>query len=316
MKILVTGGAGFIGSNLVPHLAELGHEVLVLDDLSSGQPAPSAEPRIRFRRGDFLDQATVGECLDGRDVVVHLAAMSGVMDSVADPAACFATNVAGTFRLLELARRRGIRQFVNASTGGAILGEVAPPISEAMAPMPLSPYGASKLATEGFCSAYFGSYGLRCLSLRFSNVYGPHSAHKKSVVAAFIKRALHNEPLIVYGDGSQQRDYLYVGDLVRGIAAAINRGASGTFQLGSGRPTSLLTLIAALETTCGRKLEVHYEPRRNAEIHSTWCDIGKARAEFAYQAPTALSDGLRRTCDWFAADASAWSRQKVLTAAD
>jgi UDP-glucose 4-epimerase len=316
MKILVTGGAGFIGSNLVPHLAELGHEVVVLDDLSSGQPVPDARPRTRFRRGDFLDQATLAECLDGSEVVVHLAAVSGVMDSVADPAACFATNVEGTFRLLEMARRRGVKRFVNASTGGAILGEVAPPISEAMAPMPLSPYGASKLATEGFCSAYFGSYGLRCLSLRFSNIYGPHSAHKKSVVAAFIKRALSNGPLIVYGDGTQQRDYLYVGDLVRGIAAAIDSGATGTFQLGSGRPTSLLILIQALETVCGCKLEVRNEPRRNAEIHSTWCDIGKARVEFGYTAPTLLADGLRQTWDWFAADASALSRQKVLTAAD
>ena len=316
MKILVTGGAGFIGSNLVPHLADLGHDVLVLDDLSSGQSAPNARPRIRFRRGDFLDQATLRECLDGSDVVVHLAAMSGVMDSVADPAACFATNVEGTFRLLETARRCGIKQFVNASTGGAILGEVAPPISEAMAPMPLSPYGASKLATEGFCSAYSGSYGLHCLSLRFSNIYGPHSAHKKSVVAAFIKRALSNEPLIVYGDGTQQRDYLYVGDLACGIAAAIDRGATGTFQLGSGRPTSLLALIQAIETICGQSLEIRHEPRRSAEIHSTWCDISKARTEFSYMAPTALPDGLRRTWDWFAADASAWSRQKVLTAAD
>ena len=316
MKILVTGGAGFIGSNLVPHLADLGHDVLVLDDLSSGQPVPSARPRIRFRRGDFLDQATLGECLDGCEVVVHLAAMSGVMDSVADPAACFAINVEGTFRLLDMARRCGIKQFVNASTGGAILGEVAPPISEAMAPMPLSPYGASKLATEGFCSAYFGSYGLRCLSLRFSNIYGPQSAHKKSVVAAFIKRALNDEPLIVYGDGTQQRDYLYVGDLVRGISAAIAHGATGTFQLGSGRPTALLALIQALETICGRRLEVRYAPRRGAEIHSTWCDISKAASEFAYTAPTMLVQGLSQTWDWFAANAAAWSRQKVLTAAD
>jgi UDP-glucose 4-epimerase len=316
MKIVVTGGAGFIGSNLVPHLAELGHDVVVLDDLSAGQPGPNARPPIRFRRGDFLDQQTLGECLGGSDVVVHLAAVSGVMDSIADPAACFATNVEGTFRLLELARRHGIKQFVNASTGGAILGEVAPPISEAMAPMPLSPYGASKLATEGFCSAYFGSYGLRCLSLRFSNIYGPHSAHKKSVVAAFIKRALNNEPLVVYGDGSQQRDYLYVGDLVRGIASAISAGAIGTFQLGSGRPTSLLTLIEALETICGHKLDVRREPRRTGEIHSTWCEIGKAETAFGYAAPTMLADGLRQTWDWFAANPAALSRQKVLTAAD
>jgi UDP-glucose 4-epimerase len=316
MKILVTGGAGFIGSNLVPHLAELGHDVLVLDDLSSGRRAPDGRPRVRFRRGDFLDRQTLNDCLDGSDAVVHLAAASGVMDSVADPAACFATNVEGTFRLLELARRCGIKQFVNASTGGAILGEATPPISEAMAAMPLSPYGASKLATEGFCSAYLGSYGLRCVSLRFSNIYGPHSAHKKSVVAAFIKRVLSGEPLVVYGDGTQQRDYLYVGDLVRGIAAAIDRDAVGTFQLGSGRPTALLALIRALESICGRKLDIRYEPRRDAEIHSTWCDISKARTGFSYAAPTRLSDGLRQTWEWFAANGATAIHQTALTAAD
>lgn len=316
MRILVTGGAGFIGSNLVPHLAKLGHEILVLDNLSAGQAAPGPMRGVNFRYGDFLDKAILGDCLECADVVVHLAAMSGVIDSIADPAACFATNVEGTFRLMEAARNCGIKQFVNASTGGAILGEVIPPISEAMAPAPLSPYGASKLAAEGFCSAYFASYGLPCVSLRFSNIYGANSAHKKSVVAAFIKRALSNEPLVVYGDGTQRRDYLYVGDLVRGITAAIDHRASGVFQLGSGRPTSLIELIQTIETVGGRKLEVRYEPRRAGEIHSTWCDITKAQNEFQYAAPTALADGLRAAWEWFSANTSTWQRQKILTSAD
>jgi len=317
MKILITGGAGFIGSNLVPHFASLGHEIVVLDNLSAGQGAPSFSSGVKFCHGDFIDRPTLTECLAGVDVVVHLAAMSGVIDSIADPARCFADNVAGTFKLLELVRRMKVKQFVNASTGGAILGEAVPPISESMAPAPLSPYGASKLATEGFCSAYFASYGLPCVSLRFSNIYGPNSAHKKSVVAAFIKCVLNDEPLIIYGDGTQQRDYLFAGDLVRGIAAAVERRANGTFQLGSGRPTALLELIGALESVVGRKLVTEHQAARKGEVHSTWCDIAKARESFGYAAPTAPADGLRATWKWFAANqASWWCRQKILTAAD
>jgi UDP-glucose 4-epimerase len=316
MKILVTGGAGFIGSNLVPHLAGAGHDVVVLDNLSVGREAPFFPSAVKFRHGDFLHGPTLAECLAGVDVVVHLAAMSGVMDSIADPARCFADNAEGTFRLLEAARRAEIKHFVNASTGGAILGEVVPPISEAMAPAPLSPYGASKLATEGFCSAYSASYGLPCVSLRFSNIYGPNSAHKKSVVAAYIKRVLDDQPLVIYGDGTQRRDYLFVGDLVRGIAAAIGRRVNGTFQLGSGRPASLLELIQALGAVAGRKLAIEREAARKGEVHSTWCDITKAREAFAYSAPTALAGGLRATWDWFAQHQGTWRRQKILTAAD
>lgn len=316
MKILVTGGAGFIGSNLVPHLVERGHEVVVLDNLSAGQDAPDFTASVKFFRGDFTDKATLTSCLASVEVVVHLAAMSGVIDSINDPLGCFACNVEGTFHLLEAARGAKIKYFVNASTGGAILGDATPPISEAMAAAPLSPYGASKLATEGFCSAYFGSYGLPCASLRFSNIYGPKSAHKKSVVAAFIRRALNGEPLVIYGDGSQQRDYLYVGDLARGIAAAIGGRVNGTFQLGSGRPTSILELVQALASATGSRLNIQHEPARKGEVHSTWCDVGKAREAFGYAAPTALAAGLRETWDWFAANQSSWRRQRILTAAD
>jgi UDP-glucose 4-epimerase len=317
MKVLVTGGAGFIGSNLVPFLADRGHAVAVIDDLSAGQEGPPPFPHgVEFHRGDFADRRIQAACLEGVDVVIHLAAMSGVIDSITDPDRCFDTNAAGTFRLLEAARCAKVKQFVNASTGGAILGEAMPPISESMAPAPLSPYGASKLATEGFCSAYSASYGLPCVSLRFSNIYGPGSAHKKSVVAAFIKHALNDQSLVVYGDGTQQRDYLFVGDLVRGIVAAFESRASGTFQLGSGRPTSLLELIGTLQDVAGRHLDVKHEPRRAGEVHATWCDIGKARDTFGFAAPTALADGLRATWTWFSANATSWRRQKVLTSVD
>src|ERR1700736_5460400 len=282
MRVLVTGGAGFIGANLVQHLsANSAYEVVVLDNLSVGQQPPSFARGVRFTCGDFTDRATMTECLQGVDTVVHLAALSGVIDSVEDPRPSFEVNVAGSFQLLELARAANVRRVINASTGGALLGEAASPISEEMAPCPLSPYGASKLAVEGYCSAFAGAYGLSCVTLRFSNIYGPRSAHKKSVVAAFIKSIIREEPLVIYGDGTQQRDFLYVGDLVHGIETVLKRQLSGPYQLGSGRPTSLQTLIATLNRVSGRDFEVRYEPRRPGEVRSTWCDIRKATREFA-----------------------------------
>ncbi len=237
MKVLITGGAGFIGSNLCRHLLTVGgYQVTVLDNLSAGQIEPDLPDGVKVVFGDYTDEGTLAGCLRGVDAVVHLAALSGVIDSVVDPKPSFRVNVEGSFQLLQLARRAKVEKLINASTGGALLGEVKPPISEDMAPSPLSPYGASKLAVEGYCSAFAGAYGFPCATLRFSNIYGPRSAHKKSVVAAFIKNIIREEPLVVYGDGTQQRDYLYVGDLVVGIEAALKRELTGAYQLGSGKP--------------------------------------------------------------------------------
>ena len=179
MKILVTGGAGFIGSNLCHHLLSVGgYHITVLDDLSAGQIA-YAPAGVNFVLGDYTETDTLARCLHGIDSVVHLAASAGVRSSIADPLPSFQTNVEGSFRLLELARRANVRKFINASTAGAILGDVKMSVTEQMAPSPLSPYGASKLAVEGYCSAYANTYGLQCVTLRFSNVYGPRSAHKR-----------------------------------------------------------------------------------------------------------------------------------------
>jgi UDP-glucose 4-epimerase len=317
MKILVTGGAGFIGSNLVHHLSSVGgYELVVLDNLSVGQTAPRLPPAMRFVQGDFTDKATIAECLSGMDAVVHLAALSGVIDSVEDPRPSFEINVAGSFQLLELARKAKVGKLVNASTGGALLGEVTPPISEDMAPSPLSPYGASKLAVEGYCSAFSGAYGFPCVTLRFSNIYGPRSGHKKSVVAAFIKNIIRNEPLIVYGDGSQQRDYLYVGDLVRGIEAALHRNLTGPYQLGYGKPATLKTLIGVLKKVSDRDFEVRHEPRRAGEVHSTWCNTDKAKREFGFSAPTGLEAGVKATWQWYEANKEIWSAQRALSSSD
>jgi UDP-glucose 4-epimerase len=317
MKVLITGGAGFIGANLCYHLqAAGGYQLTVLDNLSAGQTAFDPPDGVKFVAGDFTDEETLADCLRGIEAVVHLAALSGVIDSVVDPEPSFRINVEGSFRLLQLAKRAGVAKFVNASTGGALLGEVEPPISETMAPSPLSPYGASKLAVEGYCSAFAGAYGFPCATLRFSNIYGPRSAHKKSVVAAFIKNIIREEPLIVYGDGTQQRDYLYVGDLVAGIEAALKPRLSGAYQFGSGKPTALNELIATLRKVSGRDFQVRYHPRRTGEVHSTWCNIGKATREFGYSAPTGLEAGVAATWTWYIGNVEHWSKQLALSASD
>ena len=317
MKVLITGGAGFIGSNLCRHLLSAGgYQVCVLDNLSAGQLELDLPKDVEVVSGDYTDEETLVACLRGVDAVVHLAALSGVIDSVEDPRPSFDINVKGSFQLLELARRAKVKKLINASTGGALLGEVKPPISEDMAPSPLSPYGASKLAVEGYCSAFAGAYGFPCATLRFSNIYGPRSGHKKSVVAAFIKNILRREPLVVYGDGTQQRDYLYVGDLVVGIEAALKRQLTGAYQLGSGKPTALNALIAALRLVYGRDFDVRYEARRGGEVHSTWCNITKASREFGYNAPTDLATGVAATWTWYVENQDSWSRQLVLSASD
>ena len=185
MRVLVTGGGLRRRQSHSASIGKRGYDLVVLDDLSAGQQRPVFPPGVRLVLGDFTDKATMTECLRGVDAVVHLAALAGVVDSVEDPRPSFQINVAGSFQLLELARAANVRSVINASTGGALLGEAASPISEEMAPCPLSPYGASKLAVEGYCSAFASAYGFSCVSLRFSNIYG-RLAHKEAV-AAFIR---------------------------------------------------------------------------------------------------------------------------------
>ena len=303
-QVLITGGAGFIGRHLATHLADHDVAVTVLDNESLGDRQHLDLDRVRFVSGDLRDPGDVREALSGQDAVVHLAADTRVMDSIADPTHNFDNNVVGTFNLLELCRELGVGRVVAASTGGAILGDVEPPVHEEMAPQPTSPYGASKLMLEGYLSAYSASFGVSGCALRFSNIYGPRSFHKGSVVAHFFKQVLAGQPLVVYGDGSQTRDYLYAGDLVQGISAALESDVEGAFQLGTGRPTTLNVLIDVMRSVTGLELEVDYQDFRSGEVRDTWCQIDKARAGFGFDPSTKLDDGIRSTWDWFSAQQS------------
>lgn len=300
MKLLITGGAGFVGSNLIARLEALGgYEIVVLDNEVLGSRAAIADCDVEFRHGDIRDAEAVETALAGVDAVVHLAADTRVIPSISEPKFNFDVNVGGSLVVLEAMRRLDVNRIVNASTGGAIIGAAEPPVNEGMVAAPLSPYGASKLAVEGYCSAYAASYGMRATSLRFSNVYGPRSWHKGSVVALFIKQILKGETLTVYGDGTQTRDYVHARDLSDGIVAALQSGTSGPIQLGTGIGMPLNTIIDMLREISGRDIGVDYEPFRDGEIVHTWCDIGHARDVLRYDPQTELRDGLEETWRWF-----------------
>jgi UDP-glucose 4-epimerase len=301
-NVLITGGCGFVGSNLIDLLRR--REVCtirVLDNESTASRRDIAGFDVDFVAGDINDPAAVARALDGTDLVVHLAADTRVIDSIAAPERNFRTNVVGTFNLLCRMKEAGVRRIVNASTGGAILGEVDPPVHERIAAAPTAPYGASKLAVEGYCSAFAGAYGFSAMSLRFSNVYGPRSYHKGSVIAHFFKQILAGRELVVYGDGSQTRDYVYVEDLCEGIRLAMRTAENGVFQLGTGVPTTINDLIAGMRCVIGTEfpITVRYESFRAGELRRTWCDIPKARRLLGYYPTTTLASGLSRTWGWF-----------------
>lgn len=301
-NVLVTGGCGFIGANLIPHLLATGrYRIVVLDNESLGKRSYLDGYNVNFIHADIRDRPAIERVLDDIDVVIHLAADTRVIDSIENPATNFEVNVIGTFNLLTAMREAGIDRLINASTGGAILGDVPPPVHEDMIPNPASPYGASKLAVEGYCSAFAGAYDMKITSLRFSNVYGPRSYHKGSVVAAFYKRILASEELVVFGDGTQVRDYIFVEDLCDGIRRAVESEVVGVFQLGTGRGTTVNELIEAMRRAVGEthKVEVRYEDFRPGEIYATYCDISKAQRSLAFDPRTPLHQGLKRTWDWF-----------------
>jgi UDP-glucose 4-epimerase len=302
--LLVTGGAGFIGVNLIAHLrAHASLDITVLDNLSLGRREHLDAAEVTFIEGDIREPATLALAVKGVDAVVHLAADTRVTESIEAPAHNFQTNVVGTFNLLEACRGAGVARLVFASTGGAIIGETEPPVHEQMVARPISPYGASKLAGEGYLSAFAGSYGMSCTALRFSNVYGPRSFHKGSVVAQFYRNVLAGRAINVFGDGSQSRDFVYVDDICAGIWSALSTRGSGSevFQLGSGVGTSVNELLDQMRAIvpAGQFPEVTYLPARGGEIKHTYSDIRHARSGLGFKPAVGLAEGLARTWRWF-----------------
>lgn len=305
-RALITGGGGFVGTNLIRRLRERSEacEIVVLDNESTGSMPDLAQAdgtSLSCVRADIREADAVGEAVAGCDTVIHLAAHTRVVESIEDPRLNFDVNVRGTFNVLLAARDAGIRHVVIASTGGAILGDVEPPVHEAMVAQPIAPYGASKLAAEAYGHAFAGAYGMKVTALRFSNVYGPHSHRKGSAVAHFFREILARRPITVFGDGLQVRDFIFVDDLCRGILQAIDADAEGVFQLGSGRPTTINALLEEMRRTVGPAWwpTIHYEAARTGEIKRTYCDIAKSQRAFDFRPATSLADGLAETWRWF-----------------
>jgi UDP-glucose 4-epimerase len=301
--VLITGGAGFVGTNLTKFLLEheLANHIRIIDNESVGSRQGLASLDVEFVLGDLRDKGMLQQVLKGIDIVIHLAADTRVMDSIADPRFNFDNNVVATFNLMMAMVDNNVKTMVNASTGGAILGEVPPPVHEEMVPNPLSPYGASKLAIEGYSSAFAEIYNMNIMNLRFSNVYGPLSFHKGSVVATYLKALLNHSPIVVFGDGEQTRDYIYTEDLCKGIVQAIQSDLSGVFQLGTGVATSINQLINNMKAMIGDQLaiNVEYKVARLGEIIHTHCDISKARQAFGFNPSTQVREGIGYTWEWF-----------------
>lgn len=300
--ILVTGGAGFIGSGVVPMLLNAGHSVRVLDNLSTGSADALAAYDIDLITGDIRDLQAVTGAVAGVDGIVHLAAHTNVIDSIQDPLMDYAINVGGTLNLLMAAREHNVPRFVFASSNAPI-GENTPPIDEEKPARPLAPYGASKLSGEGYCSAFHGSYGLGTVVLRFANVYGPRSTHKGSVVAKFIKDALNSGKLTIYGDGKQTRDFIHVDDLARAILAGLESDCGGeTFQVATGQETRIIDLARSIQAAFpGRNITIEHAGQRAGEIIKNYSSIAKARRLLNWFPQIPLDQGLAETVAWFEA---------------
>jgi UDP-glucose 4-epimerase len=308
MKCLVTGGSGFIGSNLVDALLARGDAVTVVDDLSTGQRQnldAALGAGAKLVEADIRDTAALAELTREAepDVVFHLAAQIDVRRSVADPAFDASINVGGTANVLDAARATGVRRVVFTSTGGAIYGEGEGqelPLREDAPIAPLSPYGQSKFAGEGYLALYERLYGLSSVSLRLGNVYGPRQdpLGEAGVIAIFCGRLLDGGQPTVYGDGRQTRDYIYVGDVVAALIATAESAATGAINVGTGRETDVLELVSRLRELGGSdRFEPELASPRTGEVQRISIDPGRAERELGWRAETDLEHGLRVTLD-------------------
>src|SRR4051794_21804526 len=286
MRVLITGGAGFIGANLARRLAGDGAErIVVLDDLSTGSKVNLDGVAVDVLEGSIVDEALVHGLAAQTDAVVDLAALGSVPRSVAAPMATHLANATGTVTVLEAARNGGVQHVIVASSSSVYGANPVLPKREDLAQLPVSPYAASKLATEGYALAYQHSYGLPVLALRFFNVFGPYQAAGHAyaaVIPAFVQAALEGRPLPVHGDGTQSRDFTYVDTVTGVIADALARGVTHPepVNLALGTRTDLLTVVAMLERVLGRELAREHGPRRPGDVDHSEADATRLRLLF------------------------------------
>jgi len=296
--ILVTGGAGFIGSHLDERLLTSGFSVRVLDNLSTGKRDNlPRHPSLEFIEGDIRDQAVVEKAVDGVEAIVHLAAVASVQASVDDPQGTHASNFDGTLNLLEAAHRVGVKRFLYASSAAVYGDEARPPVSEEVALDPLTPYAADKLAGEYYLSFYYRKFGLQTTAFRFFNIYGPRqdpSSPYSGVISIFVDRLRSRTPVTIFGDGLQTRDFVYVSDLTDLLVQAIEEPATfgKAMNIGRGVECSLLELLDTLEQLSDRKIERRHEAARMGDILRSCADTARLKALMGGVPTTTMKDGL------------------------
>ena len=302
MKALVTGGAGFIGSNLVRLLLAEGHEVHVLDSLASGYRGNlEGVPLARLVWGDIRDATMVDAAMAGTEVVFHLAASVGNSRSIDHPHVDASMNVLGTLNVLEGMRRHGLRKIVFSSSAG-IFGELRTlPIREDHPVEPDSPYGAGKLGAEKLCLAYAKLYPLEAVCLRYFNVYGERQRYDAygNVIPIFAHRMIFGQPVTIFGDGEQTRDFINVADVARAnLAAGLNRGVSGAFNLGSGASITINRLVELMAASSGLKADVRYGPERKGDVRHSRADVSAIRQALGWEPRVGFEEGLHSYMAW------------------
>lgn len=303
MRILVTGGAGFIGSHVVDAYLRLGHAVSIIDNLSTGKRA-NLNPHATFHEVDIRDETAVASVFHGQsfDIVNHHAAQMDVRRSVEDPAFDASVNVVGVLNVLECCVKTGVSRFIFASSGGAIYGEQDYfPADEKHPTRPISPYGVAKLTTENYLYYYKAVYNLNYVSLRYANVYGPRQnpEGEAGVVAIFASKMLNGGQPIVNGDGRQTRDYAYVGDVVDANVLALNFKGNNVFNIGTGKETDVIELFDRIRTATGSACERRHGPAKKGEQLRSVLGYGKIAGELGWRPAVELEDGLKRTVEYF-----------------
>tara|TARA_B110000259_G_C13987807_1_gene391205 strand:+ start:266 stop:1204 length:939 start_codon:yes stop_codon:yes gene_type:complete len=300
--IIVTGGLGFIGSNLIKKL-EIIYRIIIIDNKSSNKKEYyKLSKNILIYNKDIKNKIKLDNKVNKIFALIHLAASGSVIDSIKYPSLNFINNAYGTFQILELCKKLKIKKIIFASTGGAIMGRQIPPIHEKKIPRPISPYGASKLAGEAYCSAYSATYNMSITVLRFSNIIGPYSWHKKGIITKFFKAILKNKPVVVYGNGKSSRDYLFVDDLCWGITKVLKNKTNkfDIFHLASGKETSINLLLKKIKIiTKIAKIKVINKNARKGEVDRNFSSNNKAKKYLNFKPKHSLDKGLLRTWNWF-----------------
>jgi UDP-glucose 4-epimerase len=311
VKALVTGGGGFIGSNVVRALLARGDDVRVLDNFSTGSRANLAglESEVQLVEGDLRSYERVHAAVRGAEVVFHEGALPSVPRSVQDPLTTTAVNVEGTLNVLLAARDEGVRRIVNASSSSVYGNTGTLPRVESQAPDPISPYAVAKLAAERFCTSFTRVYGMEIVSLRYFNVFGPRqdpTSQYAAVVPRFIRAIADDEPVTIYGDGDQSRDFTFVDNVVgANLLAADAPGVGGEIlNVATGDSVTVNALADAIGAMLGKPVEKAYEPAREADVRASWADVGEAKRLLGYEMRVDFAEGLRRTADYLLSERS------------